>query len=331
MMREILAVRHAWDMLKPLESNFETTSVERHLASQFKLAAPKVEAGIPLNQTYNSSPPNHTVSPVSPDRSRSISNTLISPTSPGIPEIIGAPRTEVSHADGLLSVDGVRHTDSSEATDRMETTSISATDIVPMSTSDSRSFQDSQSRFESVLSLPLTSRTSLSSHVVPSVVPPSVRMSSKSKWKLNIGASRKPSTKSSGDSSTLSSTTLESQKLEEISLKGLMATTRNSVRGRNAKNINVTISQNSTYVLFWTQACINVWDVRTSSPILGREVLTDSSCLLAAATRVHLAYMIGTRDKLTVITSNQWHEERPKLTECPASDREPPRDVCAGC
>lgn len=299
MMREILAVRQAWDTLKPLQSNFDTTSLERHLSSQFQLAAPKVEASIPLQSNYNGSPPNQMVSPVSPDRSKSISNTLISPSSPGIPEIIETSQAEILPPEGILYTEGgVHHADNASTVDPTETTSQGASDFTHATTIESRTTPETQSHFDSVLSLPLSSKVTLASHAVPSIVAPTERRSSK--WKLKLSSSRKPSTKSSGDSSSLSSTTLESQRLEEISLKSLITTTHASVRGRNAKNVNVAISQNSTYVLFWTQASINIWDVKSSSPILGREVSMDSSCLLAAATKVHLAYMIGTRDKLTV-------------------------------
>ena len=296
MMREILTVRHAWDTLKPLESNFDTTSVERHLTSQFQLSAPKVEAGIPLHSNYNGSPSNHIVSPISPDRSRSISNTLISPSSPGIPEILETPQIEKSHAEGLLCIEGAgHHSDSAETVDPLDTTSIAPSDLATATT-----LQTSAAPSESAVSL-LSSRVSIPTHTLSHIhAAPTERRSSK--WKLKINSSKKASTKSSGDSSSLSSHTLESQKLEEISLKSLLNTTHAAVRGRNAKNaVNVAVSQNSTYVLFWTQACINIWDVRTSSPLLGREIMTESSCLLVAATNEHLAYMIGTRDKLTVI------------------------------
>jgi hypothetical protein len=295
-MREILTVRHTWDTLKPLESNFDTTSVERHLSSQFQLSAPKVEAGIPPHPNYNGSPPNHIVSPVSPDRSRSISNTLISPSSPGIPEILETPQIEKSHADGLLCIEGAgHHSDSAETVDPLDTTSIAPSDFATTTT------QQTSAPSESVLSL-ISTRVSAPNHTMTHAMAAPTERRSSSKWKLKISSSKKASTKSSGDSSSLSSHTLELQRLEEVSLKSLLTTTRAAVRGRNAKNaVNVAMAQNATYVLFWTQACINVWDVRTSSPLLGREIMTESSCLLVAATKEHLAYMIGTRDKLTVI------------------------------
>lgn len=312
MMREILAVRRAWDTLKPLESNFTAKSVERHLSSQFQLSAPKVEGGMPPHPNYNHSPPNQIVSPVSPDRSRSLTNTLISPSSPGLPEILETPVTGISRTDAFLPQEGpAQHSDKSETTDLTDTTSVVASESTAPTTVDSKTSHEPHSRFDSVTSLPYLSTLPAINHPVPSIVAPSERRSSK--WKLKLSGSKKASTKSSGDSSSLSSTNLEAQRLEEISLRSLINTTHASVRGKTSKNVNVAISQNSTYVLFWTQASINIWDVRTSSPILGREVSMDSSCLLAAATRVHLAYMIGTRDRLTV--SFVKHSNVVKLTD----------------
>jgi hypothetical protein len=93
----------------------------------------------------------------------------------------------------------------------------------------------------------------------------------------------------------------DSQKFEEISLKSLTNAAKNSGRGRSSKNINTYLSQNSTYALFWTQPSIHIWDVGTSPPCFRRAISTESTCILAAVTRVHLAYIIGTRDqKLTV-------------------------------
>jgi hypothetical protein len=94
---------------------------------------------------------------------------------------------------------------------------------------------------------------------------------------------------------------VESQRIEEISLKSLTNANKNSGRGKSSKSINVYLSQNSTYGLFWTQPSINIWDVGTSPPSFMRAISTESTCVLAAVTRLHLAYIIGTRDqKLTV-------------------------------
>jgi hypothetical protein len=128
----------------------------------------------------------------------------------------------------------------------------------------------------------------------------------KSNWMSKKFGSKKESLKTSGDSSSLSSTTLESQRLDEISLKSLVSTAKASIKGKSARNINVYLSQNSTFSLFWTQSLIHIWDVGTSPSTMVRAIATEGTCLLAAVTKVHLAYIIGTRDqKLTVSTNSE--------------------------
>jgi hypothetical protein len=123
----------------------------------------------------------------------------------------------------------------------------------------------------------------------------------KSKWRLKFTTSKKAPIATSGDSSSLSSTALEAQKLEEISLSGLLSTQKAHARGKPSKIINVDLSQSSTLALFWTQHLIHAWDVGTSPPTMMRALLPESTCILATVARVHLAYIIGTRDqKLTV-------------------------------
>lgn len=123
----------------------------------------------------------------------------------------------------------------------------------------------------------------------------------KSKWRLKFTTSKKAPTGTSGDSSSLSSTALEAQKLEEISLAALLTTQKSHSRGKPSKNISVTLSQNSTLALFWTQLLIHVWDVGTSPPTMMRALLPESTCILATVAKSHLAYIIGNRDqKLTV-------------------------------
>lgn len=123
----------------------------------------------------------------------------------------------------------------------------------------------------------------------------------KSGWRSKLTRSRKESHKPSADSSSLSSTTLESQRLDEVSLKSLTNVSKGAVKGKSGKNINVQLSQNSTHALFWTPSSIQLLDLGESPPALVRMISTESTCVLAAVTKVHLAYIIGTRDqKLTV-------------------------------
>lgn len=122
----------------------------------------------------------------------------------------------------------------------------------------------------------------------------------KSRWRI-FGSTKKPSqpAATSGDSSSLSSGALESQKLEEIPLSSLVQGSKS--RGRAAKTIQTYLSQNSTLALFWSQFQLQIWDIGSSPPTVLRGISTDSTCILATVARTHAAYIIGTRDqRLTV-------------------------------
>ena len=309
--REISLARHTWDLLKPLEPSAETINVERHLPTQFQLAPPK-ETGMMFPSGYtlgggsqrshdtDSSSPRHRpafLESASADRSRSISQALPSPNSPGYRQI-DTPATELSPSENmpsLASMDGATLDSRAMHENRRGSSSAFEPPFSPDSVL-SRGF--SQPRLE-----PMTSTVSfepaplIRGRTVPVVAQPE---KGKSSWRSKFGSKKDPY-KASGDTSSLSSTTLESQRLDEFSLKSLASAPKISVRGKGAKSINVYLSQNSPYALFWTQASIHIWDVGTSPPTMVRAIATESTCLLAALTKVHLAYIIGTRDqKLTV-------------------------------
>lgn len=292
-MREVSVVRQIWERLKPLEPNADTINVERHLPTQFQQAPPKAESNTLFNpgfgnilaassQTYDApaAPRRH-----SPENSRSISQSHLSPISPGFRRFADVSLGESSESGA-----------SKDAAARTLPQSDSSREP-PNSPGLSTSPSSSRNRLESMSSVvsfepvrPLRTRT------VPVMAQPE-----KSKGMWRRFGSRKESTSASGDSSSLSSTLLESQRLEEISLKELTHVSKKTIRGKSGKNINVYLSQNSPYALFWNQLNIYVWDVGTSPPTMGRAVATESTCVLAAVTKVYLAYIIGTRDqKLTV-------------------------------
>lgn len=123
----------------------------------------------------------------------------------------------------------------------------------------------------------------------------------KSRWRLKFSTSKRIPAAQPGDSSSLSSSAVETQRLDEISLAALLSTPKAHTRGKQSRGVNVQLSQNSTLALFWTQLLIHVWDVGTSPPTMMRAILPESACILAAVARAHLAYVIGTRDqRLTV-------------------------------
>jgi hypothetical protein len=282
MVREVSIVRHTWEMLKPLEPNADTINVERHLPTQFQLASPKVETGI-FHPGYGNvlhGGQRGSSSRGSPERSRSI------PMSPGYHGLLDAPRMDsMDTSNSKEVVAGIVKLDSQKSE-------------APFSPDLVGSPVSSQTRLAPSASIVSFDPVPLvRSRTVPVVAPPD---KGKSKWRSKFG-SRKESSGPSGDTSSLSSATLESQRLDEISLRELTSASKKHSKGKGPKSINVYLSQNSTYALFWTPFSIYIWDIGMSPPTLGRAIATESTCVLAAVTKVHLAYIIGTRDhKLTV-------------------------------
>jgi hypothetical protein len=141
---------------------------------------------------------------------------------------------------------------------------------------------------------------SLSSSSGTRTLSPPDRSEKSSKWKSRFNRSRKD-TKDPTDTSSLSSATLEAQKPEEIDLRPLVSRAKDSTKGKSSQNINVSLSQNSTHTLFWTQSTIQLWDVSTDPASFKHLVSTEGFCVLAAVSAKYLAYVIGDRDqRLTV-------------------------------
>lgn len=337
MMQEVVVARNVWELLKPLEPNVDTINVERHLSSQFQLAPPRVETGMPFHAGYGNilsggrhrSQDTEAVSPgrvmfqgmISPERARSIPQALLmSPSSPGF--TMDTPRTDFPPSDEMtFSSDGkgyfdntgtIGSTGTSDSPQKPSTSSGEAS----LPSGDSMPRNLGQSRLQSVSTVSFEPEPLSRSRTVPVVVAPE---KGKSRWRSKLTGSRREAP-SRADSSSVSSTTMESAKVEEISLKSLMSSAKSSSKGKSSKNVNVVLSQNSTYALFWTQVCINIWDIGSSSPILGRAIMTENNCVLAAVTKVHLAYIIGTRDqKLTLRVVNLMTSAPPIEYKMPSS------------
>ncbi|KAK4194435.1 hypothetical protein QBC40DRAFT_33483 [Triangularia verruculosa] len=301
--REVTAVRQAWELLEPLRPDADTINVERHLPTQFQLRPPKSRASGLLppgyantlaigaerphgSEVYSSSYPGKTVvsSPTSIDLGGSLYPGLVSPQTPSQLQISLPLRHERSHTN-MTADHRSKPPDDLEKLD-----SAFLTDPPPFSHG-SPVFKRLQNSTDDVPSI----------HTPRSVPIVTSTEKGKSKWRLKFTTSKKAPVGISGDSSSLSSTALEAQKLEEISLAPLLSTQKHHGRGKPSKSINVTLSQSSTLALFWTQLLIHVWDVATSPPTMMRVILPESTCILAAVARTHLAYVIGTRDqKLTL-------------------------------
>jgi len=307
--REVPLARQVWELIEPLRPDADTINVERHLPTHFQLAPPRPDtsgifppgyssvAGVASNGTHHD-PGGLGTSP------RPVKSALPSP-SLGDPKSIGYPgpvsplspnrhqppitlRSESSRQD--VSVDPRQKAVEEAETIFTHIDSSFLTDPPPFSR-DSPALRR-QTAPEETASIH-TPRT------MPLITQPADK--GKSRWRLKFSTTKKAPMGASGDSSSLSSSTLEAQKRDEIPLSALMNTQKGHTRGKPSKNINFCLSQNSTLGLFWTQLLIQLWDVGTSPPSMIRAILPESTCILAAVARTHLAYIIGTRDqKLTV-------------------------------
>ncbi|KAK4041039.1 hypothetical protein C8A01DRAFT_15198 [Parachaetomium inaequale] len=309
--REVPTARQTWELVEPLRPDAETINVERHLPTQFQLGPPKPETSGFFPPGYNNMlgvGGERSREPEAPAASYPVKPGLPSPmfgdmNSPGYPGPVSPQsptpyqsssiplRSEPSRPD--ISVDQKRKA--------LEETEHTLAHLDPSFLTDPPPF----SRESPVLRRQTGADEAPSIHTPRTVPLVTSAEKGKSRWRLKFTGSKKAPVGASGDSSSLSSTALEAQKLEEISLSALVGAQKAHTRGKPSKNINVHLSHNSTLALFWTQLLIHVWDVGTSPPTMMRAILPESTCILAAVAKVHLAYIIGTRDqKLTLRVVN---------------------------
>lgn len=237
----------------------------------------------------------------SPDRSRSVPDIPFPPRSPGFRQGISSPLSDQFPSEGSTFLDKSSQDDSQNHVDH---TIGAGPHVLPEAPLSPVPYSPDTIGPPASFLRPSTSAPAAESGqpFKSDLVSPTAPLEKRrSRWRTKLTMSRKESTAASGDSSSLSSSTLESQKLEEVSLDSLLRASKAAVRAKFAKNVNVCLSQNSTLALIWTQPLVHIWDVGSSPPTMVRSIMTQSSCVLAAVTKVHLAYVIGTRDqKLTV-------------------------------
>ena len=308
MLREIPLARHAWELLKPLEANADTVNAERHLPTQFHLGPPKPDAGgVLFRPSYSniSSSVAGGVSPMSPsgtetlssefhlsytngssspDPSRSTQPSSLIPRSPIFHPRMDSARTKFSKSENpSSSLDG----------------NVDAP--LPLFSTPALAIEPTQVASRQMTNSHATSGPNLRANIKTAPLAAHPEKSKSRLWTKFSSGSRKESCTPSLDSSSLSSTGIECQRLDEIFIRGLSNSQKISARGRGTKNINVCLSRNSTKALFWTQSTIHLWDASTSPSSMQREILTDGNCVLTALTKLHLAYIVGTRDqKLTL-------------------------------
>jgi hypothetical protein len=146
-----------------------------------------------------------------------------------------------------------------------------------------------------------THTSSSSSGGIRALSPPASSDKSRPKWTSRFTTTKKE-IRDHVDGSSISSATLESQKLEQIDLKSLSRRGKHSGGGKFAQSIKVSLSQGSTYSLFWSQSLIQIWDVSTCPPMMKDAISPDGFCMFAAVTGTHVAYMTGDRDRKQTVS-----------------------------
>ncbi|QSZ31823.1 hypothetical protein DSL72_001392 [Monilinia vaccinii-corymbosi] len=313
LMREMTLARQVWDLLEPFESHAGAVDLERHVPTYFQLppASSNSSASNLKVRTYDTEPPspfhNKTTftSAAAQDRSRFLPHPMPSQASPTVGTFgqrLDTPSTLPSSSSDMTSLDGSRSGESSRMPELRKTST--ATDEMPFSP-DYVSGQGSISPNDQNPSGMIAEPGNYFGNRHPIGHSHSDRKKSKggSKWTSVFTSTRKePAAGQAVDTTSLSSSGSEAQRLDEINLESLVRVPRKPPsRSKTAKAINISLSQNSTNSLFWTQSLIQIWDVGASPPAMTRVFPTESSCYKAAVTKMYLAYIIGTRDpKLTL-------------------------------
>ncbi|RAL65451.1 hypothetical protein DID88_001018 [Monilinia fructigena] len=277
LMREMTLARQVWDLLEPFESHADSVNLERHMPTYFQFPPPKTDGGLPFHPAYNNSSASnlkmrtYDTEPPSPLHNKStFTSAAAQDRSRSLPHSMPS---QVSPTVGTFG-------------QRLDTPN-----TLPSSSSDMTSLDGSRSGEGS--RMPELRKTSTATDEVPF----------SSDYIPDQGRARKESgAGQTVETTSLSSSALEAQRLDEINLESLVRVPRKaSTRSKTAKAINISLSQNSTNGLFWTQSLIQIWDIGASPPAMTRVFPTESICYKAAVTKMYLAYIIGTRDpKLTL-------------------------------
>lgn len=286
--REVTMARKTWEILRPLETDAETINAQRHLPTQFQMMPPRFETDEILSPAGHRPPHNNILLPnrvSTTESSQTGPPSLFPPQSPTpSPLNIHRPERERFMSDTSTYIEPAER------------------GITPQE-----------------LTMAQTSPPTFCETPVPKYRPPPRRKSEatvnkpKPRWIKNpfSNSNKKadaPPAHTSGDSSSLSSGALENQRLEEIPLGSLMGSSK--PKARASRTIHTYLSPSSTLALFWSQLSMQIWDVGTSPPTMMRGISTESTCILAAVVRTHLAYIIGTRDqKLTVRGTDHTREQ----------------------
>ncbi|RLL97662.1 hypothetical protein CFD26_104815 [Aspergillus turcosus] len=279
MVREVSLARYTWEHLKPLSPNVEAINAERHLPTQFLLAPSRF------------------------DQARRDSGTASGPSSPPPFGFSGFPqgRSNAPRAEPWV--------DSPPPPGNRRMSETPPPRTVRVGSGDPPFSADAVGGFEPLSkSTTFTHTSSSSSGGIRALSPPASSDKSRSKWKSRFTTTKKE-TREHADASSLSSATLESQKLDEIDLKSLSRRGKHSGGGRFAQNI---------------KSLIQIWDVSTCPPMMKDAISTDGFCIFAAVTGTHVAYMTGDRDRKQTL----WIKSLDRVSAPPVEYRVGPSPWC---
>ncbi|KAK4653130.1 LOW QUALITY PROTEIN: hypothetical protein QC762_505330 [Podospora pseudocomata] len=274
--REISTVRQTWELLEPLRLDADTVSLERHLPTQFLLRPPKPQTSGFTSLEYGNTLGIGAGKLGGHEAYGSSHQPKMVLSSPVSIDPIGSLYT------GLLSPQSLNHSQSplplhnrSKLSDHHDKLDPALLTDRPTFSHDSPIFKQLQHNTDEASSI----NTPRSVPVVTSAE------KGKSKWRLKFTTSKKPPAGVIADSSSLSSTTLEAQK----------------ARGNHSDSPYHPETSREREIVEEYQ-CYSFAKLYPCSILdLAAHTCPESTCILAAIARTHLAYVIGTRDqKLTL-------------------------------
>lgn len=308
MARELPLARRVWELLSPIKVNPDAVNAERHMSSTFQIDSPGIEPHELFNYSSytaglseNGPLPLDAELPMPPhSRRMTIASTMDQSSNMSI----GPSYSNTGKNYSLLA-----HIKPWATVESFPSNQDMPSEINPGSSHSQQGSDEvagmpyfSIDTFTSSRKQSITELSSLASPKSPK--PVAIPDKARPRWKVPrpFTSVKRPLPTESGETSSLSSNQIDEQPVEEISLKGLFGSgLKTSAKTKAVANVHVTLSQNSSYALLWSQFMIHVWDVSTSPPSLARTIPTESTCILAAVGKRYVAYVVGSRDqRLTV-------------------------------
>ncbi|KAJ3489895.1 hypothetical protein NLG97_g5902 [Lecanicillium saksenae] len=305
--RELPLARKVWELLHPLQVNADSVSAERHMSNGFQIGSPDTEPhDLFTYSTFTSglggNIPMTLDSELMPAHAQSIARDTA-------PSIMGqssnnslGPSYAMPKKENALLAHIRPWMTANPSTQR------NASPEINPSSSHSQQGRESSAEFPYFsIETASSGRPSMADQSsISSPAPPRQQMASEKvrrSWKMPLGfsSSKRPLPTVSGETSSITSNQVDERPMEEIPLNGLFDSgLKTSAKTKAIANLHVALSQNSSYGLLWGQSMIHVWDLSTTPPNQIRTISTESTCILATVGRRYVAYVMGSRDQLTL-------------------------------